>query len=202
MTLAQKLTDANGPMPTSLTLDYYNANAQAFAASTVSVDFSATQRRFAQLLPPGVCILDFGCGSGRDSKFFLQQGFDVTATDGSAELCRLARELTGLLVRHELFQDLAETNTYDGIWACSSILHLPKVELAGVLTKMVAALKPGGVIYTSFKYGDFEGTRNSRYFTDFTEEGFCSFMQPIGAFASRTGGYQPTCAPEGETSGG
>ena len=44
---------------------------------------------------------------------------------------------------------------------------------------MVAALKPGGVIYTSFKYGDFEGIRNGRYFTDFTEEGFCSFMQPI-----------------------
>lgn len=165
--------------PTSQTLDYYNANAQAFAASTVSVDFSATQRRFAQLLPPGGRILDFGCGSGRDSKFFLQEGFDVTATDGSAELCRLARELTGLPVRHELFQDFAETNTYDGIWACASILHLPKAELAGVLAKMVAALKPGGVIYTSFKYGDFEGTRNGRYFTDFTEEGFRSFMQPI-----------------------
>ena len=165
--------------PTSQTLDYYNANAQAFAASTVSVDFSATQRRFAQLLPPGGRILDFGCGSGRDSKFFLQEGFDVTATDGSAELCRLARELTGLPVRHELFQDLAETNTYDGIWACASILHLPKAELAGVLAKMVAALKPGGVIYTSFKYGDFEGIRNGRYFTDFTEEGFRSFMQPI-----------------------
>ena len=165
--------------PTSQTLDYYNANAQAFAASTVSVDFSATQRRFAQLLPPGGRILDFGCGSGRDSKFFLQEGFDVTATDGSAELCRLARELTGLPVRHELFQDLAETNTYDGIWACASILHLPKAELAGVLAKMVAALKPGGVIYASFKYGDFEGTRNGRYFTDFTEEGFRSFMQPI-----------------------
>lgn len=62
MTLAQKLTDANGPMPASQTLDYYNANAQAFAASTVSVDFSATQRRFAQLPPPGARILDFGCG--------------------------------------------------------------------------------------------------------------------------------------------
>lgn len=82
-------------------------------------------------------------------------------------------------MRHELFQQLSETNTYDGIWACSSILHLPKVELAGVLTKMVAALKPGGVIYTSFKYGDFEGIRNGRYFTDFTEETFRRFIEPI-----------------------
>lgn len=179
MTPAQKPADANTVASASQTLDYYNANAQAFAASTVSVDFSATQRRFAQLLPSGARILDFGCGSGRDSKFFLQEGFDVTATDGSAELCEIARKLTGLPVRYELFQDLAETNTYDGIWACASILHLPRAELAGVLAKMVAALKLGGVIYTSFKYGNFEGIRNGRYFTDFTEEGFRSFMQPI-----------------------
>ena len=165
--------------PTSRTLDYYEANAQAFASSTVNVDFTSTQQRFASLLAPGSRILDFGCGSGRDSKFFLQQGFDVTATDGSAELCQIAHELTGLPVRHELFQQLSEVDTYDGIWACSSILHLPKPELADVLAKMVAALKPGGVIYTSFKYGDFEGTRNGRYFTDFTEDGFRSFMQPI-----------------------
>lgn len=165
--------------PTSQTLDYYNNNAQAFASSTVDVDFSATQRRFAQLLPSGARILDFGCGSGRDSKYFLQQGFDVTATDGSAELCEIARKLTGLPVRHELFQDLTEVEAYDGIWACSSILHLPKTELADVLAKMITAVKPGGIIYTSFKYGTFEGVRNGRYFTDFTEETFRRFIEPI-----------------------
>ncbi|MBR3327923.1 MAG: class I SAM-dependent methyltransferase [Atopobiaceae bacterium] len=169
--------------PTSQTLDYYDANAEVFASSTVDVDFSSVQQRFASLLPPGARVLDFGCGSGRDSRYFLKAGFDVTATDGSAELCKISRQLTGLPVRHELFQELSETEAYDGIWACSSILHLPKDELADVLRRMVVATKPGGVIYTSFKYGDFEGMRNGRYFTDFTEEGFRSFIEPIEGIA-------------------
>ena len=59
---------------------------------------------------------------------------------------------------------------FDGIWACASILHLPKPELSETIKKIAVALKPGGVLYTSFKYGTFEGMRNGRYFTDFTED--------------------------------
>lgn len=56
-----------------------------------------------------------------------------------------------------LFQELDAVNEYNGIWACSSILHLPKKELRSVLQKMCIALKDNGMIYTSFKYGNFEG---------------------------------------------
>ena len=78
-----------------------------------------------------------------------------------------------------LFQELAEVDKYDGIWACSSILHLPPNELADVMRKMITALKPGGIIYTSFKYGTFAGVRNGRYFTDMTEETFEEFLKRI-----------------------
>ena len=78
-----------------------------------------------------------------------------------------------------LFQDLNETDRYDGIWACSSILHLPKPELISVMGKMTAALKRNGVIYTSFKYGTFEGERNGRYFTDMTEEIFAELKRSL-----------------------
>ena len=79
-----------------------------------------------------------------------------------------------------LFEDLDEKEIYDGIWACSSILHLPKTELTGVIGKMCAALKASGIIYTSFKYGEYEGERNGRYFTDFTIENFRKFIQNRG----------------------
>ena len=46
-----------------------------------------------------------------------------------------------------------------------------------MLGRMTAALKINGVIYTSFKYGVFEGERNGRYFTDFTEETFTEFIK-------------------------
>ena len=69
-----------------------------------------------------------------------------------------------------LFQELSEIEEYDAIWACASILHLSSEELPEMLRKMRDALKPGGMIYMSFKYGTFEGERNGRYFTDMTEE--------------------------------
>ena len=161
------------------TLNYYNTNANSFVSSTLSVDFSQTQDKFLHLLPPTASILDFGCGSGRDTKYFLDAGMQVDATDGSEELCRLASEYTGIPVQQMLFEDLDAKAQYDGIWACSSILHLPKDVLKDVLKKMIAALKENGIIYTSFKYGMFEGERNGRFFTDFTEETFREFVSDV-----------------------
>ena len=57
------------------TLKYYNKNADNFAKTTINVDFYETQNRFSALLPEHGYILDFGCGSGRDTKYFLEQGF-------------------------------------------------------------------------------------------------------------------------------
>lgn len=161
------------------TIEYYNQNADMFAQGTRLVDFTVVQERFAKMLPAGSRILDFGCGSGRDTKYFLEKGYRVEATDGSSELCKLASDFTGIEVKEMLFQDLDARGKYEGIWACSSILHLSKRELLPVIRKMCDALKDNGVIYTSFKYGDFEGERNGRYFTDFTEDTFDKFIKVI-----------------------
>lgn len=161
------------------TIDYYNLNAESFIENTQNVDMHMAQDKFLHLLNEGAAILDFGCGSGRDTKYFLDKGCRVRATDGSAELCRWASAFTGIEVKEMLFGELDEIDTYDGIWACSSILHLPKNELLLVIRKMCDALKSTGVIYTSFKYSDFEGVRNGRYFTDFTEDSFKEFIAEI-----------------------
>ena len=161
------------------TIEYYNQNADMFAQGTRLVDFTVVQERFRKMLPVGSRILDFGCGSGRDTKYFLEKGYRVEATDGSSELCKLASAFTGIEVKEMLFQDLDARGKYEGIWACSSILHLSKRELLPVIRKMCDALKDNGVIYTSFKYGDFEGERNGRYFADFTEDTFDKFIKVI-----------------------
>ena len=158
------------------TLDYYNKNAATFAEGTVSVDFAETRERFLAKLPSDASILDLGCGSGRDTKAFLQRGFRVTAVDGSPELCALAAAYTGIPVRHMLFSELDEREAYDGIWACASLLHVPSAELPGIFRRVIFALKPGGILYASFKYSTFEGERNGRHFTDFTEESFAVFI--------------------------
>lgn len=158
------------------TLEYYARNFKEFGESTFNVDFSSTQERFLRHLPPKAAILDFGCGSGRDTSYFLQKGFSVTATDGSPEMCRLASANTGQEVKHLLFQELDAESAFDGIWACASVLHLPKTELKDVFLRMEKALKDNGILYVSFKYGSFEGLRNGRFFTDFTEDEFKDFL--------------------------
>ncbi len=163
--------------PDIRTLDYYNNNAESFADGTINAVFTDVQKRFLSYIPENGLILDFGCGSGRDSKYFLQRGYRVDAVDGSEKLCELASQNTGLKVRQMLFSELDECDKYDGIWACASILHLPKRELTDVIKRMILAVKPGGYIYTSFKYGEYEGYRNDRYFTDFTTDSFHEFIK-------------------------
>ncbi|MCR4781743.1 MAG: class I SAM-dependent methyltransferase [Lachnospiraceae bacterium] len=158
------------------TLFYYDEKAKEFCENTVNADVSPQRDRFLSYLKEGASILDFGCGSGRDIKAFLDLGYKVEAIDGSVELCKTASEYTGIEVKNMLFQDLNAVEKYDGIWACSSILHVSKADLKSVLKKMVTASKDDGVIYTSFKYGDFEGERNGRYFSDFTEESFREYI--------------------------
>ena len=164
---------------TDNTLQYYAENFQAFVGGTLSADMSEARQFFLQIIPEHARILDFGCGSGRDTKAFLNLGYQVDACDGSAELCRIAGEVTGIQIRQMLFQDLDDIAVYDGICACASILHLPKRELKTVLDKVAAALKDHGVLYTSFKYGTFEGMRGGRYFTDFTEDSLREFFRNV-----------------------
>ena len=152
------------------TIQYYDQNATDFVENTRNVDFHVIQDEFLGKLPEGAAILDLGCGSGRDTKYFLEHGYQVNAIDGSAELCALASEYTGIPVRCLLFQEWNEREAYDGIWACSSLLHLSYGELDDVLYRIENALRPQGILYMSFKHGVFEGERNGRYFLDFTEE--------------------------------
>lgn len=158
------------------TIAYYDQNAKFFASQTVDISFTEIQDRFLTHLPPNGLILDFGCGSGRDTRYFLSKGFLVDAIDGSGELCKIATANTGIEVRQMFFSELDTYDKYDGIWACASILHLPKDELKSVFEKMLHATKSGGYIYISFKYGEFEGYKQSRFFTCFTEQSFDVFF--------------------------
>lgn len=163
------------------TIDYYNANAEKFVNDTVNVQLTNIQDKFISKLFNGAKILDFGCGSGRDTKYFMLRGYQVDAIDGSKELCKIASEYTGIEVKNIYFEDFKEENKYNAIWACSSILHLTKNDLKNVLKNMIIALKDNGIIYTSFKYGDFQGERNGRYFTDMTENSFNELICDINS---------------------
>jgi len=174
----------SAPAKSDITLQYYEEHAQEFTENTINADMSEIRSRFLVHLTPGARILDFGCGTGRDTKAFQDLGYDISAIDGSPTLCRIAGEYSGVCVRCMDFREYIpeEGETYDGIWACASLLHLKKQELHSVLHELGTALRPGGILYTSFKYGENEGERNGRYFTDFTPESFGEFLKNAPEF--------------------
>ena len=164
------------------TLTYYNTNTSSFVESTQLVQMTEAWSRFTAKLPASSIILDFGCGSGRDTKYFREHGYQVEAIDGSEKLCKVASAYTGITVKKQLFTELSEVQKYDAIWACSSILHATSDELVIIMRKIWTALKDNGFIYTSFKYGTFEGERNGRYFTDMTEESLSALLNKTTGF--------------------
>ncbi len=152
------------------TLEYYNQNAQLYCEQTLIGDLQENYEKFLSRLPKKAYILDFGCGSGRDSKYFIDNGYKVKAIDGSIEMCKLASKYIEQEVDCMRFDELADINIYDGIWACSSILHIEKENLSSILTKMINALKVNGIIYTSFKIGEGYEVKEGKYYNYLTKE--------------------------------
>ena len=151
-------------------IDYYNKHAEEFIALTFDVDMESLYQPFLAELPEGARILDVGCGSGRDTLAFKDKGYQVEAIDYSAELVKKAKELTGIEVRQQSFYELNESEKYDGIWACASLLHCDRDFLPEVMGHIFKALKPNGVCYMSFKYGNTDREKDGRSFTDLNEQ--------------------------------
>lgn len=150
------------------TIAFYDRYAREFVEQTSNASMSVMMEAFLEEIPKESKILDLGCGSGRDTKAFMDLGYQVTAVDGSLKICEEASTFTGMAVRQMDFMELEEVDEYHGIWACASILHVPYSELEELFGKLYRALKQDGILYVSFKYGSFEGMRNERYFTDMT----------------------------------
>ncbi|WP_027308516.1 bifunctional 2-polyprenyl-6-hydroxyphenol methylase/3-demethylubiquinol 3-O-methyltransferase UbiG [Caloramator sp. ALD01] len=154
------------------TIEYYNKNALDFYINTKDVDMQKLYDFFLKYLEKGAKILDLGCGSGRDAKHFLDNGYDVVALDASIEMVRLSSELTGRKTVHKTFNELDYENEFDAIWACASLLHVSRKEIDDILYKISRALKPNGILFASFKYGDKEEFRNGRFFNFYEEKSF------------------------------
>jgi SAM-dependent methyltransferase len=160
-------------------IDYYQQNAGTFFADTVDVDMTPLYRRFLRLLPAQARIVDAGCGSGRDARAFAEVGHQVTAFDAFPALVALAEAYLGQPVQCLRFQEIARQEAFDGIWACASLLHVPASELPDVMARLRRALKPGGILYASFKYGSGEREYHGRRFTDLDEAGLDALLRLV-----------------------
>ena len=162
---------------------FYQKQANSYAQETASVDLESLYAKFLQHLQPNAHILDLGCGSGRDSHYFLNHGFQVTALDGSSALAKIAENLIKQPVYVGLYQDMLFVNEFDAIWACASLLHCPADQIVSVITRVNKALKKDGVLYASFKWGDGESCDTlGRLFNNYTGEQLQALVNSIGGF--------------------
>jgi SAM-dependent methyltransferase len=152
---------------TATTLAHYDRNAQEFRERTwdhdVQQNIDALLRHISAA--PPFSILDFGCGPGRDLVAFSRLGHRPTGLEGSPALAQMAREASGCPVLQQDFLALdLPADAFDGIYANASLFHVPAQELPRVLRQLCAALKPGGVLFSSNPRGDGqEGWRGERY---------------------------------------
>ncbi|NTW70685.1 MAG: class I SAM-dependent methyltransferase [Eubacteriaceae bacterium] len=161
------------------TVEYYDRNAESFFSGTVNADMSDQYSRFEKYLPLGASILDAGCGSGRDSRHFMNIGFAVSAFDASDEMVKLSSDFTGLEVKKATFDDFDFNKEFDGIWTCASLLHVRRESLKTVIGRLASHLKDNGVMYMSFKYGTAEYVKDGRYFNCYDEDGIRKLLGSI-----------------------
>ncbi len=152
-----------------MTLNYYQTHAQTFFDGTVNVDMSSLYETSTRHLVPGSRVLDAGCRLGRDAKAFQDMGYRVEAFDASPAMVELALGTYRIAGSADDLCGCGLEGGFDGIWCCASLLHVPALELPGVMQRLADALKPGGVLYVSFKYGDGEQEVDGRRFTDMDE---------------------------------
>ena len=153
-----------------MSTEFFNISAKDFYERTVCFDFKNLYELLLERIEKKAHILDAGCGSGRDPKYFLDQGYKVSAFDASSEMVKLASALTGEPIKTKMFHEMTEENVYDGIWACASLLHVPLQDLQETMQVMNRSLKQGATFYASFKLGSIERQKEGRHFTDLNED--------------------------------
>lgn len=161
------------------TLEYYNKNAKTYCEQTLVGNVQENYDRFLKHLNKNAYILDFGCGSGRDSKYFLDNGYKVKAIDGSEKMCKLSSKYINQEVKCMKFEELNDIEIYDGIWANSSILHVEKENLIDIFTKMINSLKVNGIIYASFKIGTGYEIKDGKYYNYLTKDEMVEILNKI-----------------------
>ena len=161
----------------------YDTNAKEFIESWLTADMHDQYKAFEALVPEGSKILDGGCGSGRDSLYFLQKGYTVDAFDPSDEMIKYASEFTGINIKKMKWEDLDAKEVYDGIWASASLYHVKRSDMAPTFHKIAEALRSKGILFASFrdKSEDFVDSEG-RALTSFTKETLTSFLSTLGLF--------------------
>lgn len=146
--------------PTKETLEVYEKTAKHFS----KIHPKRTDETMLGILADfvvnlrGKKVLDIGCGSGRDSKYFLEKGLKVTGIDYSRTFINIASKKVpnAKFLQMDMRKLEFPGNSFDGVWAEASFLHIPKNQARKTLIGIKRILKKDGLLHISVKKGEGE----------------------------------------------
>jgi len=157
-------------------ISYYNTYPEKFIQRTIDANMSKHHNNFVKYIKKGGTILDLGCGSGRDSLFFHNNGYQVTSIDGAIKMVEYCKTILSNPVIHNTFDDYLPDSKFDGIWACASLLHVERNHLSSIINKYIAQLKTNGIFFMSFKDRAEDFEKEGRHFTCFDKKRLLEFI--------------------------
>jgi SAM-dependent methyltransferase len=184
--------------PIRATLDHYEKNALPFREGTKDHDVSQNINALLSAIEGDApfAILDLGCGPGRDLVTFKALGHEPTGLDGADAFVEMARAQSGRPVLHQDFRNLdLPAAAFDGVFANATLFHVPRENIADVLSRLYAALKPRGVLFTSMPRGnDEQGMNGARFGCWWADETWCAKVRAAG-FEEITRYWRPDGQP-------
>ena len=168
-----------------MSIEFYDKNTEMYINDTMNVDMRKLYSLFEKYLNQGDTVLDIGCGSGRDSRYFLEKGYNVYAHDGSGAMVASAKRFLGnriALAKFDAFDPevlFGKKIIFDGLWACASLLHVPENDLIPILKHYLSFLVCQGGFFMSFKLREENHEEEGRAFTNFSKEKLLKLLGSI-----------------------
>jgi ubiquinone/menaquinone biosynthesis C-methylase UbiE len=171
------------------TIKVYDHVAEEYAKQIADHIPTKQRLQFISLLKPGDKILDAGCGSGRECKFFVDNGFSVVGVDLSEKMLAIAKKTEPAAKFYQ--QDLRKLDfpdaSFHGVWSCASLHHIKRADIPTVLSGFSRIIKPGGILLVHVKKGQGEEERIEpsvpgikRFYTLFSESELMKYIQDAG----------------------
>ena len=171
------------------TIKTYNEIAEIYDRLQYSTDVSEEIIEAYLRAFQGQDLLDVGCGPGNDTRVFVDNGLEVTGIDLSERLLKLA--LKNVPQSSFLLMDMRSPalrdESFDGLWVCSSFIHVPRSDARPTLREFARILKSKGLMFINVMEGEREGivkTRlyldKERFFTDYSVIEFRNLIEDEG----------------------
>ena len=162
------------------TIEFYNTNAQKYSSYSYEHEKGELYQKFLNYLPEKGSILDAGCGAGWDTKFFLKNGYTVTALDASVKLLDVIETHKNLEKIESDFLNFKSKIIFDGIWASFSLQHLPKSDFKPALKLLKNSLSETGFFYIGIHEGNKEMRDTlGRYYSYYGETEISGIIQSL-----------------------